>query len=166
MRKYYTDKQYKELIKDIVIFHDTREQENEHILSWFNKKGVKHQNKALEIGDYSFAIDNDWYDDEVFIERKNSLDELAQSILQNRFKLEIREASLKKHKYIIIEGGSYADILKHNYNSNYNPKAFWNTLMTYQAKYNIHVIFTNKEQIGQMIYSICKSVLNISLKHN
>lgn len=160
MKSYYTEKQYKELLSDLTIIHDSREQENSHIIEWFDKKKVKHVKRALELGDYCFSVKNNWFTDELFIERKNSLDELADSILSERFLREIRLSKNIEHKIIICENGSWEDILKGSYKASYSPKAFWNTLHTYIVKYGINIVFTPKNLTGQHIYSICKTVLN------
>lgn len=168
-----TEKEFKELCKDIVILHDTREQENTHILEWFDKKKVLHQARALDIGDYSFKIKETvddirlaglWYTDMLFIERKNSLDELAQSILQKRFHAEIKLASVIPHKALIIENCTgYGDILAHKYQSNYNPKAFYNSLRKIAFRYGLEIIFVPSEEVnymvGQHIWTLCKTAL-------
>ena len=41
----------------MVILHTTNEQKNEHILDYFDKKGIKHKAKALQTGDYTFMIE-------------------------------------------------------------------------------------------------------------
>ena len=75
----------------MVILHTTNEQKNQHILDYFDKKGIKHKAKALKTGDYSFMIEacpelgfvkDTYFTDELCIERKNSIDELA-AILRN-----------------------------------------------------------------------------------
>ena len=37
MKKYYTDKEYRQLIKNMVILCDTRDKTNEHILTEFTE---------------------------------------------------------------------------------------------------------------------------------
>ena len=82
---YFTESEQKELIKSIGILVDTRELYNQHITDWFDKKEIKWRSKALKQGDYSFYIPaNDnlniprdiYYDKEIVIERKASLEEL------------------------------------------------------------------------------------------
>ena len=47
----YTDKEIDQLVRSIVILTDTREQKNQHILDWFDKKKIPHKTKALSNGD-------------------------------------------------------------------------------------------------------------------
>ena len=89
MKKYYTEKQYKELLGHLVILCQTNEQVNDHILNYFDDHGIRYRQRAIGEGDYSFMIDaapelgfpiDTFFTDELFIERKNSLQELAQSL--------------------------------------------------------------------------------------
>ena len=89
MKKYYTEKQYKELLGHLVILCQTNEQVNDHILNYFDEHGIRYRQRAIGEGDYSFMIDaapelgfpiDTFFTDELFIERKNSLQELAQSL--------------------------------------------------------------------------------------
>ena len=67
----------------------TNEKSNEHILSYFDRSGIEYVNRSIPEGDYSlmikacpelgFPLDTYFYD-EIFIERKNSLQELASSL--------------------------------------------------------------------------------------
>ena len=82
----YTDKEIETLLKTMIVLVDTREQENSHILNYFDKKKIKYMVQKLDVGDYSFmlpknpdmGIDNDiYFTNKIVIERKGSLDELA-----------------------------------------------------------------------------------------
>ena len=45
----YTDKELDELVKSIVILYDTREKSNQHILDYFEQKGIKYKKKANKL---------------------------------------------------------------------------------------------------------------------
>ena len=89
MKKHYTEKQYKELLSHLYILCQTNEQVNDHILNWFDEHDIKYRQKSIGEGDYGFMIEaapelgfpvDTYFTDELFIERKNSLQELAQSL--------------------------------------------------------------------------------------
>ena len=170
MKFYYTEKQYKELLANMVIQIDKREQQNTHITDWLDKNGVQHMSKSFESGDYGFIIKkcdelgfprDTHFVDELFLERKANLDELAGNLKGDAFVNEIKRTKNIEHKYIIIENGSWEDILAHNYQSQYNEKAFYNTLLKLQAKYNIKILFCKDS--AKMIYGICKTVLDLKI---
>ena len=89
MKNHYTAKQYEELLKNVRVVCQTNEQKNEHILQWFEANGIEYVNRSIPEGDYSLMIKacpelgflmDTYFFDEIFIERKNSLDELARSL--------------------------------------------------------------------------------------
>lgn len=70
----------------MIILVDTRDQTNGVILEWFNKHKVRWKTKALKTGDYGLMIEacpelgfltDTYFTDELCIERKNSVSELA-----------------------------------------------------------------------------------------
>ena len=57
LNKYkFTDKEMEELISSMTILVDTREQKNNHITDYFDRKKINYKRKALNYGDYSFMI--------------------------------------------------------------------------------------------------------------
>ena len=170
MKPYYTKKQYDELIKKLCIVHTTNEQKNQHITSWFDEKGIAHEARALKTGDYCFKIlacpefgypIDMYYTDELFIERKNSLDELAGSINNETFHYELKRAQNIPHKYLLVEQpGGLEDLLQNRYQSKYGVKSFWATLHTFEVKYGLKIKFLKKDRMGLEIYTICKSVFD------
>lgn len=171
---YYTDKKYKELLKNMVILHAGNEQKNKHILDYFDKKNIPHEERALKTGDYSFkikacpelgyAIDT-YFTDELCIERKNSVSELAGNIAEkdDRFLKELNRMINIQDCYILIEDDRLDDILEHNYKSNYNELALLRTILTTQKRANFYLNFVKKENMGQMIYEICLNNLNTKI---
>lgn len=110
---YYTDKKYKELISKLVILHDSREQTSSHILDYFDKHNIKHEKRALKTGDYSFKIEacpelgypiDTYFTDELVIERKNSINEIAGNIAEkdDRFLKELNRMINVQDCYILI----------------------------------------------------------------
>lgn len=146
----YTDKEIDEIVKSMIILVDTREQVNEHILSVFDKNKLTYKKKALDRCDYSFYIPaNDkfniprdlYFDKEIAIERKASLDEIANNWTKERDRFEKEMALAPKEKVLLIENCNYEDILKGNYRSQYNKKAFIASLHTFWFRYNMPVFF-------------------------
>lgn len=170
MKQYYTSKEYRELLKNMAIVCTTNEQVNNHITDWFDKKKILYENRALKTGDYCFKIvacpelgflKDTYFTDELFIERKNSLSELASSINNETFHYELKRAKLIKHKYLLVEQPSGLDgVLAHDYPNKYSEKSFWATLNTFETKYGLKIKFISKKNMGIAIYSICKSVLD------
>mgnify|MGYP002520546178 CR=1 FL=1 len=170
MKQYYTEKQLKELVSHIVILHDTAEKINQHILDYFDKKGIKHKGKSLKTGDYSFMIEacpelgfarDTYFTDELCIERKNSVSELAGNIKEKdeRFLKELNRMINIEHCYLLIENDSIDDIIEHNYESQYNELAFFRQFIGMQKRSNLYTYFISRSHMGFMIYEICYSCL-------
>lgn len=87
----------------ITILVDTREQENSHILEYFDSRSIPHKNIKQDVGDYSVMLlaspEHGLFRDIYFpitIERKNSVDELVQSIKERtRFENELIRSKSK-----------------------------------------------------------------------
>lgn len=161
LKNRYTDKEYKLLIANMVIQVDNREQGNQAILDFFNKNKIQYENRSLDSGDYSFYIKkceelgimHDMWFDDIVVEKKSGLDELANNLKEERFFNEIKRTYNIPHKFLVIESGCIDDVLNHQYRSEYNEKAFMSQLVKMQIKYNWKIIFS--QNLGYVIYSIC-----------
>lgn len=159
----YTDKELDTILKSIVILIDTREQENIHITNYFDKKKISYKSKALDQGDYSFYLPQNeslsiprdlYFDKEIIIERKGSLDELANNLGKERARFEKELSTGPKTKVLLIENASYADIVNHNYRSEYSVKSYLGSLHTFWYRYNFPVFFISDVELsGTFIYA-------------
>ena len=155
MKKHYTDTELTNALKRMEIVVDTREQENKHILTYLEERGVSTITRRIRTGDYSAQLDGMTIEDEVVIERKGSLSELAGNVGtdRQRFEAEFLRAKAGNIKVLLlVEDAEWQDIAKGKYRSQVSPKAFEATLMSWSADYNITLIFTPKADSGRMIY--------------
>jgi ERCC4-type nuclease len=155
----YTDKELKDLLSSLTILIDTREQSNDHIKTYFHSKGITYKSMKLDTGDYScflpknveMGIFRDIYFS-IGIERKNSIDELAQSIKEERFEAELIR-SQKLNYFLLLVEDNYENLIMGKYRSQYNPKALLARLKTFEARYGFNTVFLpNKKLIGNFIY--------------
>ena len=164
-RHRYTDAEIKGILKSTIVLTDTREQANQHILTALDEMGVTHRPMALSFGDYSVMLPSQpdagitmdtYFDGEIIIERKNSLDELASNFTagRDRFKSEwLRSGSARK--YLLVEDSSgYGGILAHQYRNNFSEKAFLASLLSFQSRYGLNVIFCDAAQAGCIVWSL------------
>ena len=164
-RYHYTDTEVKAILKSAIVLTDTREQQNSHILTGLEKLKIAHKPKALSFGDYSamlpsmpdMGIPRDiYFDNDIMIERKANLGELAGNFGKGRerFKDEMIRAGAAK-KYLLIEQGvGYAAIFNGQYHSQLSAKAFFASLLSFQAKYGLNVIFTGQDMSAEIIWSL------------
>lgn len=175
-RRKYSDKELDKIIskENIVILVDSREKVNRHILDVFEKEKIQYRVTPLESGDYTFELkaipDLDIlhamdFRQDVMIERKNSLEEISGNFTKGRerFNDEFGRAWATK-KYLLIEDGSYEKILNHDYRTEYNSNSFFASLLSFDARYDLHICFASKDTSAILIYNICKYALREILK--
>ena len=153
----YTDSEIDKLLKSMVYLYDTREHDgkNKHILDTWDQMGIKYKKKKLDYGDYSFIVPADPelgimrdmdFSNKIIVERKASLDEFAGNCVKERERIK-KEFALAPHtKVLLIEGGSYSDMLNGNYRSEYSSKSYWATLHSLWHQYNIPFVFMPNQQ--------------------
>ena len=155
MLTHYTDAEIKNKLKELVVIVDTREQVNGHLIAWLDQHHIQHKSRALETGDYSVMLGDTTFEDEVAFERKANLDEIAGNFTtgRERFEREMIRAKANGIKvFLIVENASWSDILLHNYRSELKPKSFFATLLSWQARFNLTIVFCKPSETGQILY--------------
>lgn len=162
----FTEKQIKDLLKNIVITVDSREQKNSHILDYFKAKNINYSIQKHDFADYSFYLPADnsngiSYDidftDKLVFERKQNLNELSNNFTKTRPQFENELLRKKDANFtLLIENNSYSDLINHKYNTKYNERSFLATLQTFQYRYNISTVFMPDNTLtGNFIYYSC-----------
>jgi ERCC4-type nuclease len=156
----FLEKELKTLLSSLIIQVDSREKVNEHILNYFNDKGIAYETTKLNAGDYSVVLPANpelGLPRSIFfpiaIERKNSIDELAVSI-KNRtvFEHELLRSERLKFLLMVEDEQGYKNILAKNYRSQYDPRALLGSLKAFEAKYGFGTAFVGKELAGHFIF--------------
>jgi ERCC4-type nuclease len=156
----YSDTELKKILKTLIITVDTREQVNQHVLDYFRMREVSFKFKTMKTGDYSamipkneeFGITRDIYLNAV-IERKNSVDELVESIKdRSRFENELIRASRHPFTLIVEDLQGYSKILKGQYRSKYKPESLLGSIKTFEVRYNYSTVFLANTTTGNYIY--------------
>lgn len=169
---HFTESEVNKILKSLVYLVDTREKEAGHVVSAFEKKGLKWKYKALTSGDYSVMIPKNeelgifrdiYFDSKIVIERKNSLDELANNLGNKRVQFEHELFRTPACICLVVEGGSYEKILNEEYNSLLTPKSYYRSLVCMQAKYNLKIHFIPKKLSGFHIQQILECFVKESL---
>lgn len=169
MKIRYTDKEVRAILKQMGVLADTREQVWDHVKDALEAARCPVERGKLDQGDYTAFVPMNVFpgfqnvpgfyslQDEVVIERKANLDEIAGNFTtgRERFEREFIRAKSKGIKvYLLIENASWADIFSHNYRSQLNPKSLEGSLRSWQAKYNVSIEFCRPEESARAIYNI------------
>lgn len=160
----YSDAEVKEIIGNMVILCDSREQQNEHITKAFDRAGIKHKSRKLDTADYTamlpalpeYGINRPvCFDNSILIERKASLEELSNNLTNERDRLKSEFTRAKgKRVYMLIENASIGDILRHRYRTRFSEKAFIASLLSLQEEYNINVLFVESDLTAKVIHNL------------
>lgn len=105
-------------IKAVTILIDTREKECDHITDALDSMGVKHDRRKLDIGDYSFAVQDRDFSLSCAVEKKSGPDEVYTNIMErfgpnmNRLEKELKAGCRGVNQFVLlIEGvGSMAEL--------------------------------------------------------
>ena len=156
-----------QVLKSMVVLADTREQNTARADRRYKSMGVPVERAVLDYGDYTYNATlpngNALYDASgriypvVSIERKESLDEIAQCFTRarERFQREFKRAAEHNARiYLICENASWESLLGGQYRSRFHPNAFIASVTAYMVRYNMNLLFCKEDTSGQLIKEI------------
>lgn len=154
-------------MKSFSVIADTREQPTDKSRRRYASMGVPVERATLDFGDYTWnAVLPDGrpiYDTEnriqprITIERKESLDELAQCFTRgrDRFQREFQRAADHQARiFLIVENASFEKLVNGRYRSRFNPNAFLASVTAYTVRYNMNLLFCKEDTSGRLIKEI------------
>jgi ERCC4-type nuclease len=154
-------------LKTFSIIIDTREQDTPKARERYAAFGVPVRRATLDYGDYAGEVTLDdgsgIFDESTrikakcVIERKMSLDELAGCLGRDRarFQREFERATTAGATvYLLVENASYEAILQKRYRSRMHPEALLASLIAWQTRYNLKVVFCKEATSGRLIKEI------------
>lgn len=151
----------------MVILVDRREQDTERARERYARFCTPYERCTLDFGDYTYNCqlpDGKWLYDvsetlrpDVAIERKMSLDELAQCYTwqRKRFITEFEKATENHSRiYLLVENATWENLLNGKYRSKFKAQAYIASTVAWMARYGVGVIFCKEETSGRMIREI------------
>lgn len=179
IRYKFKDKEIATIKKNLVVLIDTREQRNEHIKEFFEKKNINFKIHKLDYGDYSVMIPQNavegltrdiYFDRDIVIERKANIDELASNFKEDGVRIKTEMAHINKYNirsYLFIEDPNYDfNIRSGNYRSNYKPESLYARIKkSIEMRYNTLVRPISKSMIASEIYNTLEAFVYEKLKH-
>ena len=142
----------------MVCLVDSREQDTPRLRRRLRDIGIPHERQKLDAGDYSAKFplpDGSWKTVNVAVERKMSLDELANCYCsgRGRFQREFERAQKTGTKlYLLVENATWESLYAGRYRSRMKPNSFVASLLAWLARYNCQVIFCKPETTGKLIH--------------
>lgn len=179
IRYKFTDKEMKKILDSMVVVVDTREQNNKHILDFFNRKKIPYKVVKNDFGDYTAMIPKGtitgftsdiYFDRDIAIERKNSIDEIAGNLKDDayRIKKELAHMNMYDIKYFFfVEDKDFHENLRNgNYRSQYDPFTLMQRIKKgIEAEYNTVIVPIDKKCIGSEIYYTLQAYVYALFKH-
>lgn len=158
----YSDTEIKKILETLTIIIDSREKANDHITSYFEKHKKPFVVKTLNVGDYGCFIPKN---DELgikrdihlnsFIERKSGVNEITGNLQKDKVQAFINELIRSQNSLFILfveEEDFWTKVIRGDYISQYNPKALYARLLSFEAKYNFTITPIQKSAMGSLIY--------------
>ena len=130
---------------------------NNHLTDYWDKKKVPYFTRKLDIGDYSAQLGEMTLEKDIVIERKHNLDEICGNLTADRDRFErefLRAKATGTKVFLIIENASWTDIYLQRYRSQLSPKSLMGSLMSWQVRFNITIIFCEPENTPRLIHQI------------
>ena len=166
--KKLTDNEISEIINNMVILVDTREQKNQHIINYLEQSVIPYEIMKLDTADYTFKLPNYKHlglDNHFLVERKGSLDELAGNFTRDRERLTREFERIGDRKiHMVLETFTWKKLLNGSYQSQLNPKSYMASIMTFCIRYNVPMWFAEKSESPIIIYGLLKYELMEYLK--
>jgi hypothetical protein len=159
VRNILTEKARMDILKDMVIVHDTREKKNQHIINYFLLEGIKNKKVKLDTGDYSCIFPNYpelGLDYKFLIERKGSLSELAGNFTQGRarFVREFERVEDWQKIHMVVESATWRKLFNGTYHSNFHPNSYKASVFIWNIRYNCPIWFCEKKESPEIIHKI------------
>lgn len=148
-----------ECLESMTILVDTREQPSERAQKRYNSFTRPFRRQKLNYGDYSalFVLNGQEIQIKAAVERKMNLEELSSCFThgRGRFQREMERAIADKASiYLLVEDASWERLINGKYNTRFNSKAFFASITTWTARYDLKPIFCKKEMSGKIINEI------------
>lgn len=147
------------ILKDMVIISDTREQKWQHIENYLLLEGIEYKVEKLDTGDYTCIFPN--YpelklDKKYLIERKGSLSELAGNFTKGRkrFIREFERVGKDQKMHMVVETATWRKIFNGTYHSKFHTDSYKASLFTFGIRYNVPIWFCEKKESPEIIYKI------------
>ena len=179
MRYRYTDKEMKKILDNMVVIVDSREQNNQHIIEFFNKKNIPYKTIKNDFGDYTAMLpagtltgftSDIYFDRDIAIERKNSIDEIAGNLKEYAARIKKELAHMNKYDikyFFFVEDKNFHENLRNgNFRSQYDPFTLMQRIKKgIEAEYNTVIVPIDKKFIGSEIYYTLQGFVYNLFKH-
>ena len=175
----FKDKELKKVLDNLTIIVDSREKANSHMIDFFKKKNIPYVVEKLPFGDYSCKLPTGsfecqgrdiYFNNDIAIERKNSIDEIAGNLKEDAARIKKELAHMNKYDikyFFFVEDKNFHENLRNgNFRSQYDPFTLMQRIKKgIEAEYNTVIVPIDKKFIGSEIYYTLQAFVYNLFKH-
>ena len=179
MKLKFTDKELKKILDSLTVIIDSREQRCDHVIDFFNRKNINYVVEKLPFGDYSCKLPKGcfegqyreiYFSNDIVIERKNSIDEIAGNLKDEAYRLKKELAHMNmydiKYFFFVEDKDFHANLRNGNFRSQYDPFTLMQRIKKgIEAEYNTVIVPIDKSCIGSEIYYTLQAFVYALFKH-
>lgn len=157
MNRHWTEAELQAELKKLTVIIDGREKVNHRILCFLEEQKIPHIQRNLDVGDYSLQLGSQTFEHSFAVERKANLDELCGNMTSERDRFEREFLRAKAHNtrlFLLIENASWVDVLTHNYKSKMSAKSLLASLLSWQARFDVTIVFTRPEDSPMLLWGL------------
>lgn len=147
----------------LTLIVDTREQDTRMLRERLKHTGLPYVRRKLDFGDYSALVyDADGeeidFSSSFAVERKMSLDELAQCFTRSRDRF-VREFTRAKDAdaklYLLVEDASWEQAISGKYRTRVSQNALIASMATWLARYHCQLILCRAQSTPRLLREFC-----------
>jgi len=146
---------YDQWLREVEIIVDQQEKVNYWITNYFKNNMIAFKTEHMTAGDYGYRLYGQ--QEEIIIERKNSLNELSGNLAtqdkKERFYNEFNKVK-DWTKYLLIENDSLDNLISGAYGTGFSINSYMANLLLLQKRCNLNIHFVNRYNMGLWILKI------------
>ena len=155
------------ILSSMSVLVDTREQDTAKARKRYERFGLPYSRAVLDYGDYTYQAQlpdgsqlfdtSERIEPLCAIERKMSLDELAECFTRGRKRFRAEMERCQNHgarMYLLVENATWENLLAGKYRSRFTPRAFTASITAWMVRYDLQVIFCKEDSTPNIIREI------------
>lgn len=155
------------ILASMSVLVDTREQDTERAHRRYKGLNLPYARAVLDYGDYTYQAQlpdggslfntSERIAPLCAIERKMSLDELAECFTRGRKRFQAEMDRCRAHggrMYLLVENATWENLLAGKYRSKFTPQAFTGSITAWMVRYGLQVIFCKEDSSAHIIREI------------
>lgn len=156
-----------DILASMSVLIDTREQDTARARRRYEAFNLPYSRAVLDYGDYTYQAQlpdgtalfniSKRITPLCAVERKMSLDELAECFTRGRKRFQAEMERCKAHgarMYLLVENATWENLLAGKYRSKFTPQAFAGSLTAWMVRYDLQVIFCKEDTSAHIIREI------------